>query len=225
MGNQFWHIKPDSQRRLAEWDHGKIKTESVICPVNDGHRRGGRRLTDLSIVLPDGAVEDFVWTWQGELLLQNGTLRLLHEFGLSGFETKPVSAKFKKSTQKPPKLWELVLIGWAGMANPASGISLDPEKSCAVCGLLHYTNLRNPGYLIDESRWDGSDFFMVWPLPKFIFVTEKVIQIAKEHHLTGLRHEKVSEMETGDSGFGPGKLSYSMPDKRARELGEPLGIY
>ncbi len=226
MADQFWLLKkPPAPRKFAEWDHGKIETDRIKCPINDGHQRGGKRLSNLSIVIPDGQTEDFVWTWQSQLLLQNRALHLLQEFGVTGFDVKPVTARYKKSTEVPPKLRELVLTGWAGMANPASGIRLDSTKSCPVCGLLHYTNLARPEYLIDAAQWDGSDFFMVWPLPKFVFVSDKVVQIIREQHLTGLGVERVSDMTTGDSGFGPGRLAYWMPENRARELGEPLGIY
>ena len=39
--------------------------------------------------------------------------------------------------------------------------------------------------LIDASKWDGSDFFMVWPLPLFIFVTDRVVRAIHDSRLTG----------------------------------------
>ena len=114
------------------------------------------------------------------------------------------------------------------MAKSESGIRLDEAKSCSVCGHLRYTELLNAEQLIDESKWDGSDFFMVWPLPKYVFVTERVVNVIREHHLTGVRIVPVSELKPSRHvipGYSPGRLSYSMPEKRARELGEPLGIY
>jgi hypothetical protein len=32
--------------------------------------------------------------------------------------------------------------------------------------------------------WDGSDFFMVWPLPRFIFVTEKAKNVVERAGLS-----------------------------------------
>jgi hypothetical protein len=157
-------------------------------------------------------------------LLQERTLTLLRSAGFTGFEVRPVEARFRRSTERPPRLWELVVTGWAGMARPESGIRLDEPASCSVCGHLRYTGLRNPGSLIDESKWDGSDFFMVWPMPMFVFVTDGVRRTVREHHLTGVRVVPVSDLGPAD-GFSPGRLSYSMPEERARELGEPLGIY
>jgi hypothetical protein len=174
--------------------------------------------------LPDGDVEDFVWTWYSECLVQDRTLELLRSSGLTGFELKPVKARFKKSTGRPPRLWEMVVTGWAGMAKPESGIHLDESKSCPACGHLRYTGLINARQLIDETEWDGSDFFMVWPIPRFIFVSEAVVRLFRERGLTGVEVVPVAKLESMD-GFAPGRLSYYMPEPRARAIGEPLGIY
>jgi hypothetical protein len=112
--------------------------------------------------------------------------------------------------------------------SPDSGIRLDDSGSCKSCGLLHYTEITDAEQLIDQSRWDGSDFFMVWPLPRFVFVTKRVANVIRDHHLTGVRIQPVSELKPSPHvipGYSPGRLSYWMPEKRARELGEPLGIY
>ena len=110
------------------------------------------------------------------------------------------------------------------MAKPQSGIHLNEAKSCPVCGHLKYTGMQHPAYLIDESRWDGSDFFMVWPMPTHVFVTERVVEAIQQNRLSGVRLVRVSDLKPTD-GYTPGRLSYWMPEQRARELGEPLGIY
>jgi hypothetical protein len=107
------------------------------------------RLVDLNVVLPDGEVQDFVWTWQSECMVQERTLEILRSEGLTGFEVKPVNARFRKSHKQPPKLWELQVTGWAGMAKSESGIHLNEATSCSVCGYLDYTGLQNPEELID----------------------------------------------------------------------------
>jgi hypothetical protein len=222
---RFWNLaSSDSQEKLAEWEEGKVKSEIVKCAVNPLHQRGGKRLTDLSVVLPDGEVEDFVWTWYSDCLLRDETLQLFRRYGFTGFAVKPVSARFKRSSARPPTLWELVRTGWAGMAHPASGIHLNEPESCLSCGRLVYTGLVHPDRLIDETKWDGSDFFIVWPLSRFVFVTERVVKAIREHGLTGVVIKPVSELEPTD-GYSPGRLSRSMPEGRARELGEPLGIF
>jgi hypothetical protein len=55
------------------------------------------------------------------------------------------------------------------MANPESGIRFNEVSSSPEYGFLRYTDLRDAEKLIDVTQWDGSDFFMVWPLPRFVF--------------------------------------------------------
>lgn len=221
--NMFWHLAhPDSTARNAEWVHGEMQTEQVICPVMEGHRRGGKRLTDLSIALRDADAEDFVWTWHSECLVQDHALDLFRTNGFTGFGVKPAKVKFQRARDhEPARLWELIITGWAGMASAESGIELTDQ--CHACGDLNYSPCSNADRLIDASQWDGSDFFMVWPLPKFIFVTDRVARVISENRLRGAVLRQPRELDlTG--GFSPGRLSYWMPQERARELGGTLGI-
>lgn len=224
--NRFRNLhSPDSTKKLAEWVDDEMDMETVICPVNDGHQRAGKRLTDLSIVLPGRTVEDFVWTWYSECLLQDHVLKLFQTKGLTGFEVKPVKARFKKASgERVPKLWELIVTGWAGMASPKSGIKLHQRFDC--CGHTNYSGLIHPEQIIEERQWDGSDFFMVWPLPKFIFVSGRVAQIIEDANLKGADLIALKDMRfEADHTLGGGRLSYWMPEQLARQLGEPLGIY
>lgn len=223
--SQFWHLaSPDSTARYAEWVDGEIETEKVTCPVNEGHQRGGKRLTDLSIALRGAGVEDFVWTWYSECLVQDHVLDLFRRSGFTGFDVKPVKARFKRpSEHEPPRLWELIVTGWAGMASAESGIKL--AEHCRACGFLTYSPCSTPEKLIDVSRWDGSDFFMVWPLPGFIFVTDRVARVIRDSELRGAVLRRARDIEfSQDYGFSPGRLSYWMPEERARELGATLEI-
>ena len=107
------------------------------------------------------------------------------------------------------------------MASAESGINL--VERCDACGYLRYSGCDNPEKLIDVSQWDGSDFVKVWPLPNFIFVTDRVIQVIRDHRLKGAVLKQPGELElSGD--LSPGRLSYWMPEERARELGATLGI-
>lgn len=226
MGHQFSRLEsPDALARLAVWDSGKVILETITCPSNPGHQREGRRLTNLKVVLPNGPVEDVVWTWHSECLIQDRTLKLLRDSKLTGFDVKPVAAKFEEpAPEGPPRLWEVVVTGWAGMASSASGLMLDRAKSCAVCGHLTYTGLRRPENLIDESIWDGSDLFMVWPFPRLLFVSERTVDVIYEQSVTGVQVVSATGYKPVTDQFSPGRLSYWMPTERARQLGQPLGI-
>jgi hypothetical protein len=222
---KFWHLDgPESQRKLAKWDSDQMELESIKYPVNANHQHPGRRLTNLSLKLPGGTVEDLVWTWYSECLIQDHVLHVLKAKGFSGFEVKPAMARFAKGEDKrPPRLWELIVTGWAGLAPPESGIKL--LEHCQACHHFRYFGLTHPEKVLDVSKWDGSDFFIVWPLPNFRFITERVRQTIQEERWQGVRLQKQQDLQTSGTGFSPGRLSYSMPDSRARQLGEPLGIY
>ena len=227
MQHSFWEIgSPSSLRSRAEWNHEAMESalEVVTCSVDSGHQRDGKRLRELNVVLAERKVQDFVWTWYSECLLRERTAQVLRSAGLTGFEVKPVGARFRQTPERPPKLCEMIVTGWAGLAKRESGIHPDERASCRVCGHLKYTGLRNPQELIDDKQWDGSDFFMVWPMPRYIFASERAVKTIRDHHLTGVRLRPVSDLKT-TSGFTPGRLRYYMPEERAHEVGEPLGIY
>jgi len=224
---RFWNLyAPKSQTRRAEWVSGEVGVEGILCPLHEGHRAGGKRLTDLSITLPGGTVQDFVWTWQSECLVQDRVVEMFEAKGFTGYDVRPARARFKRSVgREPPRLWELIVTGWGGMASKESGIKL--IERCEGCGHTVYSGSSNPGALIDVSQWDGSDFFIVWPLPKFIFVTDRVAQVIRENRLTGamLTQPKDLDLSGGLLGtFSPGRLSDWMPEERARQLGAVLGL-
>lgn len=229
MKSRFWNLDPpDDERKLAEWDDSVVLGGPIYCSANPGHRRAGKRLTNLSVVLPRRDVPDFVWTWKSECLVQDRVLTVFREHGITGFEVRPASAHFRVRTEAdPPRLWELVVTGWGGVAPEASGVRLLESKSCSVCGHLVYSGFDDPSRLIDESQWDGSDIFIVWPLPRFIFVTERVADVIRSYKLTGVVLQRQEDLRVRNllGTLAPGRLSHHMPEARARELGEPLGIY
>ncbi len=217
----FRFHSPSSQKLLAEW-HEEMDLEQVLCPENPGHQRGGQRTTPLSVVLPRPPLADFVWTWLSECLLRDRALRLLEGSGFTGFTTRRARAVYRNSAEAAPPLRELLVTGWGGLAPQASGIRL--VGSCEACGMLFYSGFTRPDLLVDLEGWDGSDLFIVWPLPRYLLVTERVRDAIRQAGLTGCRFQPLEELEPTD-GLSPGRLHYWMPAERARLLGEPLGIH
>ena len=115
------------------------------------------------------------------------------------------------------------MTGWAGIAPAESGVRL--VERCDGCGHIRYSGCENSDALIDVSQWDGGDFFMVWPLPKYIFVTDRVAQLVRDNRLMGAVLERPADLRFTSGGFSPGRLSYWMPEQRAHEFGDALGIY
>lgn len=225
----FYRLYDDEKYLRAEWADEMDFEKSFPCPVDPhGHPpMGGKRMERLIIDLPSSNIGDFIWTWLGECIITDKVAGLFKEVGFTGYELRPVTVKNVKRMGKEsnpiPQLWEMIITGWAGMAPPESGIKL--IMSCNTCGMLRYSGLTNPSALINSSQWDGSDFFIVWPMPAFIFVPQKVKDFVEEKRLTGCQFIPVEKLETTGTGFGPGRLSDCMPESRARLLGEPLGIY
>ncbi|MBN2582702.1 MAG: hypothetical protein JXL80_06505 [Planctomycetes bacterium] len=221
MSTVFYELGYGLTRQFARYVEVR-ELEQVLCPANEGHRGPGRPLSDLNVIWRGKKVPDILWTWLSECLLTEHSLELFRSKGFTGFDVKPVKASFPRAEQKPTRLWELVLTGWAGMAPPESGIRI--TEKCDACGYRRYSGCDNPDKLIAVSQWDGSDFFMVWPLPRYIWVTQRVVDTIREYRLKGAVLKRPEELSFSSSGFGPGRLIDWMPEERARELGKPLGI-
>jgi hypothetical protein len=187
----------------ASWDDA-MELEQVTCPIAEGHMRGGARIGHLRIVLPSPRVGDFVATWHNEWLIQDHVLECFREAGFTGFDVAPVEVtKVRRqrrvargkpiAVQPPPRLWELVVTGWGGEVPDESGIRM--TYYCEGCGYTRYSDWTNPEHVIDRAQWDGSDFFTVWPLPRFIFVTDRVAELIVERKYTGLRLVRPKELD------------------------------
>lgn len=198
--------------------------ESVVCEAHPEHRRAGKRITPLTIILNGQPKGDLLWTWYGELLLTVKALEKLNEGKISGFEAKPVSVRMASGFAPKVALWELCVQGWGGVASIKSGIKLDLEKSCSECGLLIYSAPETVLDVIDISQWDGSDVFMIWPMPKFIFVTRRFVDIIINNKLSGITISSANRLTLVGRELSPGRLAYWMPEERARILGDSLGI-
>jgi len=221
---KFYNLYDDEKYPLAS-ELGIY--EQVRCEKEEGHLRAGDRVGDLIIELPISRIGDFVWTWTSYCMITDKVAKLFEEAKFTGYELRPVKIKklAKSSKQKYivddegfilmrgvrkklipiPRLWELVVVGKGGEADPRTGIRLKYE--CKYCGLKVYTSF-SKGLYFDESKWDGSDFFIIWPLPKFIIVTERVKDFCEEKGLTNCTFTPIEELisEGEDGELSPGEL-------------------
>jgi len=177
--------RPEWGRRFgpAEWSRKAVGLSEgrIALPV-------GAPSVDLTIVLPSPKVGDFVWTWYNDCIVTDGTLSLFRQAGFTGFEARPVIVeKIKRLSRKRreevtiPPLWELLIAGKGGDADPESGIHIIDQIEDR--GISLYSSFRN-GIIVDETNWDGSDFFIVNGYPKYILVTEQVKEFIVGHQLT-----------------------------------------
>jgi hypothetical protein len=196
--NKFWVLEApdgaDAARRRAKWnENDDIRYELVECPVNPlGHRRAGGRLTPVNVLIPNIEPYDFVWeSWY--CLVQKRVLEFFDQAGFQGYAVAPAIVKFARTSRRAPDFWELVAKGSAGMASPESGSKV--LSVCPGCGLDRYSRITAPSMLIDQSQWDGSDFFHVQPVSASIFVTDRVVQALGQSQFKGWGAYSLEEMK------------------------------
>jgi hypothetical protein len=192
-----------------------MRIESVFCPANPGHRRGGRRLTNLTVKVPRRPNTDVVWTWYSECLVNERALAVFKRAKLTGFKTRSVTIVNPGSAQNAYR--ELVVTGFAGMAGPKSGIRL--KYHCEACGHKVYKAWKNPSDLIDEKTYDGGDFFTIWPLPVYIFVTERAKAAMEKNDITGVAFIPLESLPSASDGtLTPGPPSHWLTPENARKM-------
>jgi hypothetical protein len=203
---ETFHCLRSGNWALAEWDDA-VESEDVKCPITERHRRGGNRVGHLRVTLPSPRVRDFIATWYSEWMIQDHVLQRFREAGFTGFEVSPVEITKVRRLPKgagpyePPRLWELIATGWGGETSPESGIRM--TEYCEGCEYSRYSDCLSPSHLINPAAWDGSDFFTVWPLPKFIFVTERVAELIRAERYQGVDLVPFHAL-TFEDGYAPG---------------------
>jgi hypothetical protein len=132
--------------------------------------------------LLDERLSDFLHPFPGQLIVQAPVVDALREAKLTGYRPIRVDVRWRHrlhlSAAELPTLYELVVVGKAWR------IGMDEQRitACSVCGRMRFPD---PKYLaVDESRWDGSDFFHVDNNPNIILVTKRVCVLLDEHQFT-----------------------------------------
>jgi hypothetical protein len=220
----YFHLRgPDSERLLAD-NKSYPNREYLRCPLTAEHLDGDRRIGPLSVEVNHNSRDELViWCWVEGCVVHK---RLLDEYeaqGFTGYRTKPATVRFRDGLVSTDYR-EFIVTGWAGMALPESGIQV--KKDCPACHWKNYTPITNYEKLIDWTKWTGDDFFMVWPLPLFTLVTDRVAQFllkrkAKSFCLRGLEDRFPTVRKFG---FTVARLSDFLPEDLAIKYGRPLGL-
>ncbi len=175
---------------------------------------------------------DILWGTLGlDCLISDRVLNIFRSEGITGFAVQRADARLMfPHDPKEAVFWTLSVTGWGGVARSESGMRRLDEPS--MPDRFVYTPASDPAMIIDESQWDGSDFFMVWPMPAYRWVTSRVADIVARYKLKHVRLIPPAEMtvltESGNKngiGFTPEGLRHYLPEPRARKIGESLGIY
>ncbi|MFA4986278.1 MAG: hypothetical protein WC712_06820 [Candidatus Brocadiia bacterium] len=219
----FQSIDRLMDRRFALLDKGN---EFVVadCRKEPRHLGIGRTTGELRVVIKNRGFDDIAWTFGRNCILQQHVLDLFFREGLTGFTTRNVHWRLKNNRMGPPKgpLHELIVTGWGGFARPDSGIRLKEVYTC--CRQLIYTDVSRPAEVIDPEQWDGSDFFMVWPLPVLMFVSERAAEVLTRSNLRSFELASPQITPNIMHVLRPGRLSDYFPLERARELAKGQDI-
>lgn len=173
--------------------------------------------------------ETMIWSYGGYLTVHSSLTKGMRDAGLTGFQLRPTTVQFRDG-ELSQDYSELIVTGWAGIARPESGIKL--IESCSGCFRKKYSALEDADQLIDWEQWSEEDFFIVWPLVKFILITARAAEFLKDskvrsftlHKLQSIEVRNLPDLQKGGAGFGVSQLSAFMPRDKAIEYGRPLGL-
>lgn len=224
MITYFNLYQPEKEKLMAEDEYRK--SELFDSPVFCGHPSGSRPTGPLSLSLKHNQRNEMmIWSWGFSFVVHEGILAEFATQGFTGYRTKPASVRFRDGSVST-EYHEFLVTGWAGMASAESGVRV--VESCPACPRKYYSPITNYEKLIDWSNWTGDDFFMLWPLPGFKLITERVAfwllsSGVRSFRLAGL-DERLQGQRVPSSGFTPGRLLEVLPEDLAIKYGRPLGI-
>ena len=176
----FYDISNDNKFRDIDYAEG-TDWEGIICSKYDGHQRAGIRIGQLQIKIKNNRIGDFLWTFLSESIITDKVAKIFIKNKASGYKLKNIQVI---NTKFAFNLWEFIVTGNGGDAHSDSGIFL--KERCIYCGMTTYSAFEN-GIIINEKNWDKSDIFTVNGYPKHILVTEKIAELIRINHLTGVK--------------------------------------
>jgi hypothetical protein len=198
-------IRFDDQLTYAS-DMAMITT---LCPANQGlpsqHAMRQRWNSPLKVIGPVKRQTDFEWTVYHDILIEQDVVTKLKRAGFSGVEYRQVEMFTTTQTPIGREVFELRITGWGGMASPTSGIRV--IEICPKCNRRVYSGQTNPSDILSPEEWDGSDFFMIWPLPRTTFVTKRVAEIIASSDFSDVCVNKLESLPNSINGkYSPGHI-------------------
>jgi hypothetical protein len=214
--------RPGVSRLEAEWAEG-----NDYQTISDGETCAWLFNRPFRCIVRKQQMADIIWSGWIQCLISDHVLNLFRDESITGFEVHRADPRLMFPHEpKDAIYWLLTVTGWGGMARAESGITR--LRDSAGLDRLVYSRCTNPGEIIDANQWDGSDFFLVWPLPNYWWVTSKVATLLNKHKLKRFRivppQELTFGIESGEIGFSPGRLRQYFSEERAKQIGGPLEI-
>jgi hypothetical protein len=223
VGLEYYRLQGPHVDKCAEWVNNSRRFVGTYCPLDPKHVFSAKK-GRLDIRYKYTKRHPMIWTVYAECLLRHDLVHRFKKEGFNGLELVDATVRFRGGEVERDEYKEVVVTGWGGRARPESGIHL--VRHCPGCGAAWYTRHTNPGEILDPTQWDGSDFFMIWPLPSSIMITGRVAD--------WLRANKIEVCTYGDVTLAdpliaktkpigsPGPLDNYMPRDRALQLAPDL---
>jgi len=233
MGEFFLLDQVFSQQLVGEVVKSDAVDEGVQCPANPEHQPWSDRAL-ASRVNPHLEVEvrhnkrDHMMIWTRatrDCLVHTGLLTKMRSAGFTGYSVRPAIVRFRDGFVSY-EYQRLGITGWGGLARTESGIQL--VEQCSGCAKNRWSALIDPSRLIDRNQWNGEDFFIVWPLANYIFVSKRAADFLVSWKVRNCAIRDLSST-CGDELFGgndfrAGSLAGVLPSELALKFGKPLGL-
>lgn len=199
----------------------EMRMDTKLCPRNAGfpsqHAMYQRWVRPIRVIGPVQRMTDFEWSVYRDILLEEDIVKPLMSSGFSGIEFRPAELYTTTETPIGMGIFQLRVTGWGGIAPPQSGIRVMEE--CPQCGRKVFSGFTNPVRLFSVDAWDGSDFFIIWPMPKFVFVTKDVADWITRPEFSGVCVKPLADFPKPIAGgYSPGHLHDWFDDKRVTEI-------
>lgn len=218
-GDQIFWLESAVRENDRLSDGPGMRFETELCPGDPEHTKRQRRLRPLRLIAPVRPITDFQWSQYDECIVTARVKAVFVEEAVSGVEFRKIetftTAGDRFATQE---LYELVVSGWGGMAPASSGVKVIEE--CPYCDRRVFSRYTNPVRLFDLERWDGSDVFLIWPLPRYILTLGRVKDLIAKNRFTGVRIRSLAELPMNPliDTLTPGSVADWFDDERAEEL-------
>jgi len=205
-----------------------MEMEIALCPLNEGqpsqHAMRQRWRRPLKIVAPVQRMTDFEWTVYRDIIIEEDIVDSLKSADFSGVKFQGVELFTTTKTPLGRRAFELTAVGWGGMARADSGIHV--VKECPFCKRRVYSGFKDPERLFSSEEWDGSDFFVIWPMPKYVFITRKVVDYMLKSGYSGVLVKPINKFPKSIAvGYSPGHLDDWFDGQKLAAIKRQFGSY
>lgn len=181
----------------------KMIANSPKCFFDSTHSTETKWLRPLKVKGPVRPYTDFEWTVFGNLIINEQVRKEWDKTHFSGFRFQEVEFFTTSETPFGRDAVEFQVTGWGGRAGKESGIEVLEE--CPGCKRRIFSGYEEPAKLFNIDEWDGSDIFIIWPMPSYIFVTKDVRNWARDKNFTGVQFIPISDLPPSDT-FTPNPI-------------------